>query len=675
MNRGYGRSRRLAALRCGLWLSAALWAPLHAQNAPPAAAPAPPAYQDNYIADGNLTPDISMGDFGTSDPNGLTRSIRIDGVVSSISQQGANAGPSLHEDGVIVDAQWDTMSYGAWSADGALRTSDTYDRGTSSFSLRQHGMPFDDGWQSDNSLGDVYAPLVTVARAQPRFVLGQGPMEGFDTEWRGPSGLQFVAGVGEPGIFDGIRVPAFETLGGSTATLGAQWAPESNVTLGGEFASARDTSLYYQPLLPGAPGTVSNERISSTTGLLTAAWQDGPSRVQLNLIDGTLDDNANALGAWLDASHTSGAITQSYGAFRIEPNLAWGNQLITSDVEGAYYRLDYQTRRWFADFAVDQVDSVSGASPNMTFVSTDARYQLTRDMGLGGVVNVRNSDNGGGTAWSAEGYLDHVNAFGMGRGQVDYATDSQTQDTTFTLTQTWSMPTGEHLSTTAAVDRIDSSLLTVQDATIVRLAAYGASDLTARLSVNGTVQWGKVVEGQASVSTAADVSLVYRINRAWSMLADYYENRVGSWSQLVITSPLAPPTAQVVPTAGERGVFLTVRYQAARGSHFAPLGGMAGSGSGRLTGVVYLDANENGRYDAGEAGVPNVIVLLDGRFSVRTDNNGRFDFPAVASGHHVLTVQTETLPLPWTLANSGRTEVNVSTRDSTEVDIGAQRIK
>jgi hypothetical protein len=106
-----------------------------------------------------------------------------------------------------------------------------------------------------------------------------------------------------------------------------------------------------------------------------------------------------------------------------------------------------------------------------------------------------------------------------------------------------------------------------------------------------------------------------------------------------------------------------------------PLGGSLGAGSGRLTGVVYLDLNENGRYDAGEAGAANVTVILDGRFSTRTDANGRYDFPAVAAGHHVVTVQPDNLPLPWTLLNQGRTEVEVTTRDRVDVNIGAMRLK
>jgi len=447
--------------------------------------------------------------------------------------------------------------------------------------------------------------------------------------------------------------------------------------VGGEYTGAHDVDVYYAPVNPALfPGQASSQRISSDTGIVTAAWQeDASTRMQLNLIDGTLDGYANALGAWFDATHTHAGVTQSFGVFRIDPNLAWGNQLITSDVQGGYYRVDYQGRRWLADFGVDEVKSVSGDTPTTTFLTGDARYQLSRDTGIGGVANLRYSDSN--TAWSVQAYLDNANSWGTGRGQLDYATDPQTSDATFTLQQTWNMPTGTRLSTSAAVDRIETSAITgfAEDSTLVRVALYGGGDLTARLALDGTLQWATAVQGRAAPSTSADVTLSWQLGRNWSLLGSYYENRVGSWTQLVVTSPLTPPTLAPVPSTGERGVFLTLRYQQARGAHFVPLGGAPGSGSGRLTGIVYLDANENGRFDAGEPVAPNVTVILDGRFSTRTDTNGRYDFPAVAAGHHVLTVQADNLPLPWTLTNSGRTEVDVATRERTDIDIGAVRLK
>jgi hypothetical protein len=658
---------------------------VRAQSAAPAAA-APPGYEDRLIGGGTLTPDISSGDYlSTSDSSGLARSLRIDGVTSTLSQQGANASPTLHENGIVVDTQWETSTFGAWSADGAARIGGDDERLGSghdhtSFTLHQRGMPFDGGWQADNALGDLNAPLINLERMQQRFVLSAGTMLGAETEWRGPSGLQIVAGGGEPGLYGGIKVPTFNTLGGSTETLGAQWSPAAHWTIGGEYAGAHNANIYYQPPASNLlPQYVANQRISSDTGILSAAWQDAGTRAQVNVIDGTLDGSGSALGVWADASHTRGAFTQTLGAFHIEPNLAWGNQLITSDVEGGYYRLGYQSRRWTSDLGIDQVWSVSGKGSNSTFLNADTRYQLSRDLGVGGVANVLlTSDGSHNTAWSLEGYVDDVNRYGTGRVQLDYATNPQTQDSTVTLQQTWGLKAGQRLATSLAVDRITGDSIPGQpqpDSTIVRVAASGGGDLTARLSLDGTVQWADAVQGQAAPTTSADITLSYQIARSWGLLLSFYENHVGPWTPLVVSSPLTPPVPSPQASQGQRGVFLTLRFQEARGGHFVPLGGTAGSGSGRLSGVIYLDANENERFDAGESGAPNVTVILDGRFSVRTDANGRFDFAAVASGHHVITVQPDNVPLPWALVNSGRVEVDVSTRERTEVAIGAQRIK
>ena len=530
------------------------------------------------------------------------------------------------------------------------------------------------------ALGDLSTPLVDLARNQPRFVLTSGAMLGAETEWRGPSGLQIVAGGGEPGVFDGIRVPTFETLGGSTATLGAQWSPSAQWTVGGEYAGARDANLYYQP--PGStlvPADISNLRISSNTGLLSAAWQGNGTRAQLNLIDGTLDGNSNALGFWADGSHSHGAFTQYFDAFRIEPHISWGNQFIASDVQGGYYRLGYQSRRLIADVGIDEVLSVSGNGVNAPPSSMATRaYQLSRDTGTGGVANVLLTSDGTHTAWSA-GRLPRPesNAYGTGRVQLDYATAPQAKDAAVTLQQNWNTRTGTRLSTSAAVDRVRDTTIPGYplDSTIIRLAAYGGGDLSARFSIDGSVQWATAVQGRAAPNTSADVTVTYLISRAWSLLFSYYESRMGSWTPLVVDSPLTPARPCRWPPMGASGFFLTVRYQEASGAHFIPLGGVAGSGAGRLSGVVYLDANDNGRLDAGETVAANVTVILDGRFSVRTDANGRYDFPAVVSGHHVITVQSDNLPLPWTMTNSGRSEVEVSTRSRTELDIGAQRLK
>ncbi|MEP6548296.1 MAG: SdrD B-like domain-containing protein [Gammaproteobacteria bacterium] len=637
---------------------------------------AAPAYQDRYIGGGSLTPDISSGDGSTSDTQGLAHSLQLDGVVSVLKSNGSGSDTNVSENGVVGKAQWETATYGAWSLDASVRTGGSdQDPGKGPeqgqggvITLRQRGMPFDGNWLADNALGDVNSPDINLARLQARFYLPTTPIQGLSTEWRGPSGLQIVAGGGAPGFYDGIIVPNFRTLDGSTATAGAQWSPTSQWTVGGQIAEAHDVNLAIGPVIDGPA------LMSSTTGLLSAAWAEGGQRVQMNLIDGS-SGGKNSVGTWIDGSVAQGRFLQNAGLFRIDPGMTWGNQLIANDAQGGYYRLNYQSRQLLADVGIDEVHSVSGLGSNTTFLTGDLRYQLSRDWGAGGVANASHSD--GGTSWSLEGFVDHSNAGGTGRAQADFAQTPVGQDTAFTLNQSWSTPIGTRLSTSASVERISGSLSNGlgQDSTVLSLAAYGGGQFTNGLGIEGNVRWARAVQGQAAPGVSANVSLTWQLSSAWQLLATYYDSRIGSWTPLSVESPLTPPIATLVPSLQERGMFLTIRYRRAAGSHFAPLGGAPGAGSGEIAGIVFLDANNNGRSDAGEIGAPNVTVVLDGRFSVQTDANGRFIFPVVATGRHVVTVVTDNLPLPWSLLNGGRAEIEVTTRDRSQVDIAAQRTR
>ena len=94
---------------CGLSVIAALSAPSQAQTAPQGSPAQASAYQDRYIAGGTLSPDISTGDYGTSETSGLARSIRTDSVGSVLDQEGPNSPPRTHENGLLAGAQWDTV--------------------------------------------------------------------------------------------------------------------------------------------------------------------------------------------------------------------------------------------------------------------------------------------------------------------------------------------------------------------------------------------------------------------------------------------------------------------------------------------------------------------------------------------------------------------------------------
>jgi len=654
---------RLVAGLCGL-------AALAGSAAVCAEASAP--YQDRIIGGGTLAPDISMGDADVSDTGGLAHSLQIDGVVSALHSGGSGSTANVVENGVVLRSQWETVGYGAWSLDASGRTGGS-DLGPAEqgqggvVTLRQRGMPFDGGWLADNALGDVNTPEVALARFQPRFYLPTGAVQGLATDWRGPSGLQVVAGGGRPGVYDGIEVPNFRTLNGETASVGAQWGPAEHWTVGGQWIDTHNANLAIGPVIDGGPLQ------SSSTGLMSTAWADRGARLQVNLIDGQVGGKGNAVGGWVDGSIVQGHWQQSAGLFRIDPNLTWGSQLISNDMEGGYYRLGYQARRWLADVGIDEVHSLSGLGSNTTFVTGDTRYQLSRDWGVGGVTNVSRTD--GGVGWSLEGYVDRANRWGTGRAEANVAATPVGRDTAVTLDETWATPGSLRLSTSASVERINQALpdATRQDSTVLSIAAFGGGQFTNRLGIEGNVRWAAAVQGRAAPGVSANVSLTYQVSQSWQILATYYDSRTGAWTPITVISPLTPPIATLVPGLQERGAFLTLRYKRASGLHFAPLGGSPGGGSGALAGIVYLDANDNGHCDAGELGAPNVTVLLDGRFSVQTDLRGRFDFPAVAIGHHVISVVSDNLPLPWTLVGDGRVDVVVTTRDRTDLAIAARR--
>jgi uncharacterized repeat protein (TIGR01451 family) len=63
-----------------------------------------------------------------------------------------------------------------------------------------------------------------------------------------------------------------------------------------------------------------------------------------------------------------------------------------------------------------------------------------------------------------------------------------------------------------------------------------------------------------------------------------------------------------------------------------------------ITGRVFVDVAKTGRFREGDRGVGGVRIYLEDGSSVTTDQYGRFTFPSVHPGQHVLRVDTATLP-------------------------------
>jgi hypothetical protein len=71
--------------------------------------------------------------------------------------------------------------------------------------------------------------------------------------------------------------------------------------------------------------------------------------------------------------------------------------------------------------------------------------------------------------------------------------------------------------------------------------------------------------------------------------------------------------------------------------------------------------------------VPNATVYLDNRYAVRTDSQGRFEFPLVASGTRSVTLRADSLPLPWNVVGDGAQSTEVQLRQTTRLSLPVQR--
>ncbi len=637
-----------SSLLAGLASAAAL-----AAGAADTPAPAAAEYQDRLIDPAELVSHAAE-DATTYNAEGLPREWRVEAFGSYIDQGGG----ARRENGLVMSGTLDTLQFGALSVNGVVRNNSN----SSVFTLWQRGMPFDQGWRANNAVGMVNTSTIDLSRQQFRFFLPTFPIAGLQTEWLQAGNVQLQASAGAPGLYDGLRLPGFSRLGGSIFTGGAQWLAAPHLQAGIQFADARDVRAGLEPNDPEG-------RTSARSVYGVAAWADGGDRMQFNVLDSQSGAGRHNIGAWLDGETRQGRYLHNYGVFRFDPNLSWGYAPINRDVQGAYYRVNYQSQQWIWAAGADLVSAVSERDGDGAFLTGNVRYQVDQSLGIGGGGSLRRS---GSTAGSAYAFLDQRTRFGTSRMQLDVVSAQGPQHAEqVTLDHAFPTQVGLRLSTSLSLGReVTAERERAKRATI---AGYGGIDITDGLSIDGSLRFSVERGPTRSNGRYANLGLVWRLTPRWSVVASYYDNRSELQDFATLASVLPVVQGPVAPR--DRAVFLTVRYEERAGTPIAPLGGMPGSGAGVLSGQIYYDANDDGRRGANESGAANVTVVIDGRYATRTDAEGRFEFPVVAPGPHVVTVVPDNLALPYAIRGDGKRQVIVRTRETTTLDFAATKLQ
>lgn len=663
-------------------------APAHAQTAgapavTPQAVPARQPYQDRVME--GVTPLKDEDQAAEYSSSGWPRGLSLQLTRNLQTSENATADPARANtrndtQGVQLDAYLETPNFGFLSIH-ALALGGRGSTGLSSWSIRQTAMPFDGGWRADNALGTTNLLVPELSRRNSRLALPMAQVLGGSTVWRNESAqaMIFGASVGEPGRFEGFPQSRFTGLGGRVSSVFGQLA-EGDQTMA--FAVARGDSI-----LPEVAPVTDNDvndgpaRINPR-GFYVSAARGNPfvgASWQISAI-GSKNAGLNATGIWADATWRDGAQSHQASIFRFTQGLTWIDRPLAADLQGGSYRYDFRSLRWDVSANIESFSSVSGQSPGGWYASGSGRRRLSAVLSSGGGFAFRNF---GLTSGSGFGYVQWQNAMGVSRLQVDAAATQNSQSSqAVTVDHSIYAENGLSLSTSISAERLrpaGTSTTTEPprpSQNAFTMALTGRALLGNSLSVQGSVR-ARDVKGNAvgsGTSVAANVSVDWQISRDWSLGASLYENRGAPVELFDVQSPLVVPEF-IRTRPSDHGVFLTLRYATRAGTPSIPLGGAPGSGAGRIEGSVFLDSNGNGQREASESGAANVLVILDGKFSIRTNAYGGFEFPNVVSGPHNLTVLPDDLPLPWTLDTEQKIMAPVSTRSSTRVDIGAKRMR
>lgn len=673
----------------GLGLTAVLATTAALAQTPTQKAPAPASepYIDRII-DG-LPPADDALQLKLSEYNaaGWPRSWYAD--YSIFSQSGASD-TRLHTLG--LGGFLDTPNYGSLSVNANLVEQRTDASGAITFDnastwrVDQRALPLNGGWFANHSAGDINTGSTSLARGLGRISLPTTPIRGIGGQWYLGDSVGLNAAAGRTGLFNGLDVAGFEPSGGRVASAGAQFRlpsgagaergdaafqliDGSHIADSGGSSSAQNTRAFWAATAWEGQAPWAD---SLTPGFAAPGERVGGLRLQGNVVqsDGTRDGSAT--GVWADAAWRTQRWRNTAGVFRFDPNLRWGTVVLASDLQGVYWQADTSTRQWQAGFTTELSDSVSGAglgtgaAGRSVFLNLNGRYRLDTRNSLGAALSLRALTSPGQAlllSW------DRAGDWGQTQWRGDIANMGGSRTTRLGVDQTWPVTYPATFSTSLAWERIAGG---TAPTTSYIWGLLGTVSPWSQWSFDAALRGAQRSDGGQSLN--ANMGLRWQPLEGWSLALRYTESRGQEPLSALVVSALTASTLQPLPAVvASRSVQLLLRYEGRAGSSTAPLGGRPGTGAGSLSGTVYFDADANGRREASEAGVQGVTVILDRRYVIRTDAQGRYEFPSVAAGQHLIEVSPDNVPLPWSPTLRDPVSTSVLVRQLTTQDFPVQR--
>lgn len=673
----------------------------------------PPSYEDKVmdptrlpaLADGDAAPHTETAGFSS-----FVSETRY-GNASSNSDAGL-ALRSASELGQRIEYRRETLNYGDYSLqlDGRA-SSEAQDSGvgplgyatrvtSERITLRNQAFPITTGLFADTTLGDITSDVTDALSRNYRLSLGYSAVRGASTRIYSDD-FDVRAGMGERGLLTGGPYPGFERSTGSLAWLGYTQRLSAQTYAGfqlGQASGVADVDFGY-----GVPTQSRLEDVTSAAASFGYGYglqNDGDVRSRVTLIQSRSTagvDTRNAQGVFLEAGWMAGRYRHEFGVYSAGPNLRFGDYTLADDNRGAYWRVDHYASRlsWGASVDYEEQNPSREASrfaADRLAFSANAQWRIERDSVVGGNINASQTryGNGNGSVFNSAGagyrsanasayYRTRFTGWGSSR-------FSATVRRNETLVANDVAATGEELQwehdwITGRYENLRPEFTTSLGVAYDRSGGirqrYPTAGLVLRYWMDS--DWslgGSLRYSSRSGSLSTSRGLAGTLNTERRLGGGWFFGASAALNQAVVRVSASSFIDPQIERSNEKSAYVYLRWETSGGTPYQSLGLREGgaAGGGRITGTVFFDTNRDGEQQPGEAGVPNVEVILDGRSRAMTDSAGRYEFPLAATGRHQIGLRLESVPLPWGAASGRGQSIEVPLRGEVTARIPVVRV-
>ena len=660
----------------------------------------PPAYKDKFMQPLELLSFEAEDAKSQVEPEGqssYTLESRVNFFKSSNSVSDAS---QFTEAGVHGEYRTETRDYGDVVLQFDGRTQDAanpssaqaYQDNHERITLRNEALALTETISADTTLGDQSSSVTTAFARSGRVALNSESVRGISTKVKGQK-FDLRAGYGKRSRLVGGPYPAYDAQEGDFAWLGYSKAINDHWVIGVQTSQARDLPI--TELINSQRSLANIHTLAATIDYASNDYLiDGEAKrarvtwLQSRTDHQQTDNTERAQGIFAEASLKKGKYRHEFGAYQVEPELRYGSSIIASGKRGVYWRVDRQQVRWQASGGLDLQDDNSSQTDNQDTsqhlgLDANARYQLTHNKYIGGYARLSQQktdaeNNTGSRALNANIYYEApLKPWGNARLNLALKRNDL-------LATNAKVSTGEEIQWQQNWIReqyetmrpeLTTTLGVAHDRSEKDTQVYPTAGVTLRHWINP--DWNLAANlryssrhGNLSTSQglSGGISTEKTLNRSWKIGASISANE----AKVEATNPLdnKPLVSRSRDVIG--GIYLS--WEDTIGKPYQRLGGKGLAGSGVIAGKVFADANKDGKQQDDEVGLGGVEVTLDGNYQTTTDHRGNYTFDRVATGKHELSLNLNSLPLPWGLKESQQIKLSVPLRGRVTQDIATQNI-